>query len=357
MRDHFVGVRTGNAILQNYVGEIMARGESEADEGKGTAIAIWAVFGVACLAVAWVVVRVSIDDHPAPPAHSTTALHSALQILGTRRCGVGPLMGPHMPGGAGDSGGSNLHVTHEAIRARGYVEVELADAQRALPFVIDAAAFGGDCGLVGLTRVGEEEGLLSARAAGGGQVDPCRVEERWVPTCGAPVEADGVGQVHVSLFAMRGVTAIEGVDPELVLGQAEAQYLLAAFGWEPVEEAILVGRTGDTLHPLPSLGPSCVPYVVTGVGIGGARTSWRKGAQMGQDDDAPDRFMLGAVACPGGETSQLMMHSPPSDESFQAIARPYRRPDSGARVRNVQTTPVPLRIVDIGMLPVPDPIE
>ena len=110
----------------------MARGESEAKQSHGAAVAIWSVFGVACLLVAWVVVRVSGDpdvpDDPFGTSEPHPGIEGPLRNLGARGCGLttGPRMGG--PGTAGPMDAKD-HLEH-----RGYVE--------AVPFGEPQTPFG-----------------------------------------------------------------------------------------------------------------------------------------------------------------------------------------------------------------------
>ena len=131
--------------------------------------------------------------------------------------------------------------------------------------------------------------------------------------CGEPIEVEGSGLVSARAFVLPGLTpsAAEatGVPVEALLAHAEAEHLLARAGWlgsdtvleESVPRSALASRVMPS-PPTPDAG--CVPWVVVGLGVGDARTSWM-GRQV-DHDPTEGHFALGVIACaPGSLGSRI----------------------------------------------------
>lgn len=297
----------------------MARGESEAEQSHGAAVAIWSVFGVACLLVAWVVVEVSGDREAPEDPFGTSEPHPGvegpLRALGTRGCGLGS--GPRMGGPASPG----LRDTKEHLERRGYVEAIPFGEPQTLPTSVEAAELEGGCGVV--AAVATPSGYVDRAEIGAETVTPCDGGVVLAPVCGnARVSVQGHGEARIGIFSMPGIAGDEALPDDLVLAHAEAITLLGSAGWSPVPEAIEASQTGGRLDDLPEH-PSggCVAYVVAGLGMGHVNAHWM-GRTVG-NDPAPDRFLTGAVVCEHGRRTEITGAVAPG-ASPVVVARPYR---------------------------------
>lgn len=297
----------------------MARGESEAKQSHGAAVAIWSVFGVACLAVAWVVVRVSgepdVPDDPFGTSEPYPGIEGPLRNLGTRGCGLatGPRMGgPAMPGPMD---------AKEHLEQRGYVETVPFGEPQTLPATVPAEELTGGCGVV--AAVATPSGYVDRIEVGGESTAPCDHGVVIAPICGdQPVTVQGHGDVRIAIFGMPGAEGSDALPDDLILAHAEAVTLLGRAGWSPVPQAMKATQTGGRLDNLP-VHPSggCVAYVVAGLGMGHVNGYWM-GRSVG-NDRAPDRFLTGAVVCEHGRLTEVTGSVPPG-VSPVIVARPYR---------------------------------
>ena len=327
----------------------MARGESEAEESKGGAVAIWAVCAVACLAGAWVVAQVTAD--PQIPDETVTrephpGIEGPLHALWTRGCRLAP--GPHLGATSTPSGAD----VDRQLTARGYVRTREPSAPQSLPWRTAPTELAGTCGVVAAWV--EPGGQLDAGRSPSDRVLPCEWGVVVVPTCGSePVTLEGHGDARVAVYGMPGALPLPGVAPDLVLAHAEAETLLARSGWAPLPEGMAATQTGAVLDPLPEHPRGgCVPWVVAGVGLGRTFTQWL--GRRVTEDHAPDRFLAGVVVC-GGSRATYLAGSVPVGNTPQLLARPYRM-GSGPSA-SVPTGSTPLRLLAPGDPVVfPDPV-
>ncbi len=329
----------------------MARGESEAKQSPGAAVAIWSVFGVACLAVAWVVVRVSGEpDAPEDPfgtGEPYPGIEGPLRTLGTRGCGLsgGPRMGgPAMPGPMD---------AKEHLERRGYVEAVPFGEPQTLPASVPADELAGGCGVV--AAVATPSGFVDRTEVGSESTVPCEHGVVLAPVCGdRAVTVHGHGEARLAIFSMPGIVPNEALPDDLVLAHAEAVTLLGAAGWSPMPEAMKGSVTGGRLDDLPEH-PSggCVAYVVAGLGMGHVSGYWM--SRSVGNDPAPDRFLTGAVVCEHGRRTELTGSVAPG-ASPVVVARPYRV-GGGPSVPTTRLA-VPLDLLGAGdRLPMPPSLE
>lgn len=296
----------------------MARGESEAKRSHGAAIAIWSIFGVACLGVAWVVVRVSgapdAPDDPFGTGEPYPGIEGPLRTLSTRGCGLAS--GPRV-GGPALAGPMDVEAH---LERRGYVEAAPFDEPRTLPLIVADDQLEDACGVV--AAVGVPGSYLESSQVGGQATQPCDAGVILTPVCGGEeVALQGYGDVRVATFLMPGIFPDDSLPADLVLAHAEAVTLLGDTGWSPIPEAIEGSFTAGTLDPLPEH-PSggCVAYVVAGLGAGHVHGYW-----MGRSvsrGSAPDRFLAGAIVCEHGRRTELSGAVPTGSPTV--VARPYR---------------------------------
>lgn len=328
----------------------MARGESEAKQSHGAAVAIWSVFGVACLAVAWVVVRVTADpevpDDPFGTSEPHPGIEGPLRGLSARGCGLasGPRMGgPAMPGPVD----AKAH-----LERRGYVEAVSFGEPQTLPLIVPGDELEGACGVV--AAVATTSGFVERTDVDGQTTLPCDHGVILTPVCGnEDVAIQGYGEARVGIYMMPGVLPDDSLPPDVVLAHAEAVTLLGASGWTPVPEAIRGSFTGGRLDDLPEH-PSggCVAYVVAGLGVGHVHGSWM-GRMVGQGN-APDRFLTGAVVCEHSRRTEITGAVPGTGQVI--VARPYRV-EGGPSVPAARAA-VPLTMLGAGdRLPMPPSLD
>ena len=288
----------------------MARGEADEREGRAGGLAIWAVFGVACLATALLVVWATSEPEEPPSTdpfeEPFTGAEATLRQLGWRGCGE---TGPAVP--TAPHAIPLRERAEQRLEARGYVTVEGAEwgEPEGLPLARTFPALEGACGVVAVIA---EPGALISRVGPRG-TRPCQATSALVASCGEPIEVEGSGLVSARAFVLPGLTpsAAEatGVPVEALLAHAEAEHLLARAGWlgsdtvleESVPRSALASRVMPS-PPTPDAG--CVPWVVVGLGVGDARTSWM-GRQV-DHDPTEGHFALGVIACaPGSLGSRI----------------------------------------------------
>lgn len=328
----------------------MARGESEAKQSHGAAVAIWSIFGVACLAVAWVVVRVSGDpDVPDDPFGTTEpypGIEGPLRNLGARGCGLasGPRMGGPVTVGPMDA---KAH-----LERRGYIEAVAFGEPQTLPLIVPGDELEGACGVVAV--VSTPSGYAERTEVAGETTLPCDHGVIFTPLCGnEDVAIQGYGEARVAIYMMPGVLPHETLPADVVLAHAEAVTLLGSSGWSPVPEAIHASATGGRLDDLPEH-PSggCVAYVVAGLGMGHVHAHWM-GRMVGQGN-APDRFLAGAVVCEHSRRTEVSGSVPGTAPTI--VARPYRV-EGGPSVPAARAA-VPLAMLGPGdRLPMPPSLE
>ena len=279
----------------------MARGESEAAGRRGTGVAIWAIFGVACLFTAFLVIRATGEPdaepyelemrEPFPGAEGTS------RLLGWRGC-TG-LHGPAVPGTAATTGGHQARLERD-LGARGYEALGEWSDPVSLPITDSYPDLIGKCGVVAVVTDGS--GWLTHA----GDYPVCLSDATTVGVCGTEeARFVGSGTVRVRVFEMPGLSdgdpARTGMPSEALLAHAEAEVMLSHGGWTAglaiVEETVAPRSGNHALTPPTRPGSGCVPYVAVGLGIGSARTSW-----LGRNvawSNAERRFVVAAIACAG----------------------------------------------------------
>ena len=324
----------------------MARGEPEDKSGRGAAVAIWAVFGVACLAVAWVVVDVSVEptapDDPFGMGEPHPGIEGPLRALTVRGCGLRE--GPRL-GGGGEPGPQDVRAH---LERRGYVEARAFGQPATLPATVHPEELQGACGVI--AAVHERGGWLERAHSEGESITPCDPALVF-PVCGTgEVVFEGQGSARIAVFVMPGILPNDALPADVQLAHAEAVALLGAAGWTPVPQAMRASQSAGTVATPPTH-PSggCVPYVVAGRGFGHATTNW-----MGRHLAGPspaDRFLAGMVVCDGGRSTTLT-GTATAGMTPVLVARPFRM--GGGPSVPTATTAVPLELLAPGdRLPMP----
>lgn len=279
----------------------MARGESEAAGRKGTGVAIWAIFGVACLFTAFLVIRATGEPNvepyelemrePFPGAEGTS------RLLGWRGC-TG-LHGPAVPGTATTTSGHQARLERD-LAARGYTAIGEWSDPVPLPIQQSYPDLIGKCGVVAVVTE------ASAWLTHTGDYPVCLNDATTAGLCGTEeARFVGSGNVRVRVFEMPGLSEGDpgrtGMPSEALLAHAEAEVMLAPSGWTAglaiVDETLAPLSGEHTLSPPAQPGSGCVPYVAVGLGVGNARTSW-----LGRNvawSNAQQRFAIAAIACAG----------------------------------------------------------
>ena len=321
----------------------MARGESEAAGRKGTGVAIWAIFGVACLFTAFLVIRATGEPdvepydlelrEPFPGAEGTT------RLLGWRGC-TGT-QGPAVPG-APTTGGHQARIERD-LAARGYQPQGEWSEPVQLPIQQSFPDLIGGCGVIAAVTDG------SAWLSSANDHPVCASDATSAGACGTEeVRIVGSGTVRLRAFLMPGLTesapSATGMPSEALLAHAEAEVMLGVSGWTAsaaIVEETLTPVSGDhTLSPPTQPGSGCVPWVAVGLGVGSARASW-----LGRHvafSSAGNRFVVAAIACAGsGMFGTRVTQITASDDGRGGTVwwRPYDATTAGPATTPAAITP------------------
>lgn len=273
----------------------MARGESvQPSSDRSSGIAIWAVFGVACLLALFLVVWATSDsdsEHVDPYQLETEepfiGAEATMEPLGWRDA---------VPVTNSD----RRAQLHESLTARGYTPAGEWSELEGMPLARPFAELHGGCGVVALAT---DDGSR-IDSLGAGKFRPNQPERATVGACGStqPVRVEGSGLVSARVYLMPGITeqAAEdtGVPPEVILAHAEAELLMAPRGWTPTDDVIheeITSGHGVTPPEQPSDG--CVPWVVVGYGVTTSGVTWL--GRLVDSDPTHGRAMLGMIGCAG----------------------------------------------------------
>ncbi|MEM9073268.1 MAG: hypothetical protein AAGE52_32485 [Myxococcota bacterium] len=344
----------------------MARGESETRQERTSGLAIWAVFGVACLAAALMVVWATATPDEDPyvvatqePFPGAEAAMSPLMWRGCLRAGGPALPGPHVPE---PELASRLH---DDLAARGYEAVgEWKDV--ALPYTGMDDRLDGGCGVI--AAIGEPGSVLSgagARDASGAFAawTPCHPEVTTVGVCGTTdVQLGGTGLARIRVYVFPGLTERDArattMPAEAVLAHAEAETLLSRVGWRGSEMLVEVtmppSLTSRPVSPPPAPTADCVPWVAVGVGVGPSQVTW-----LGRNvywGTTAERFLTGVITCGGSHGtrhSELLVGD--ANDGGSVWYRPYDATRAGPVVGARRATEIGLARPSTG--PLPDAVE
>jgi hypothetical protein len=206
-----------------------------------------------------------------------------------------------LPSGTPDESADALH---DALIARGYAAEGEWGAPEPLPLARSFPALHGACGVV---VVRTQPGVMLTEL-GADKRPSCNMYAASIGACGADevrAEGNGTGDIQTRVYLMPGLTEQAVVDSgapvDALLGHAEAEVMLATLGWTPgddvlFEEVTAARGTGTYAPPqLPSNG--CVPWVVVGIGMSHASTTWIH--RSVDNDVGRTRFQLGLIGCGG----------------------------------------------------------
>lgn len=314
----------------------MARGESERTTGNPMGSAILAVFAASALAaLAFVVVttRACASCDAALYGAITTGdpyvgASTAAGELGWRDAArARAAWGAPVPADPIAAAAS----IETSLRARGYVAAEgmTLSVARELPMELAVPELGGGCGVVEI--IGEPATRLTGATAGAVRTEAADPSVMTVGACGdASIRVEGVGRATARVWHLPGLTPADedatGLPPDALLGHAEAERVLARYGYVATSALVRVplpsGASPAAVAPLPTPSTGCVPWVVVAVGAGRASTGVLT-------DHAPDRTLALAITCAsrsGWEVSSTVA----SGSVATAWARAFRPPGSGA---------------------------
>lgn len=315
----------------------MARGESHRAAGNPIGAAVLAIFGVAALtALAFVVVTTracasceaafygAMRTGDPYVGASTAARELGWRDAARARAAYGAPV-PSDPVAAATS-------IEALLRARGYVAAEglALDGPRELPMELGVPELGGGCGV--LEVIGEPGTRIERAMAGGATTEAADSSVLTLGACGeAPVRVEGIGRVTARVWHLPGLTPADlgatGLPVDALLAHAEAERLLARYGYVATSDLVRIevsGATSPTMLSLPSPPSGCVPWVVAVVGAGRSSTGVLS-------DHAPDRALALAVTCATRSGWDVMVSSPGgAGAPATAWARAFRPPGSGA---------------------------
>lgn len=295
----------------------MSRGEPEKPRQRAPGIAIAVTFGVVCLAATLLVVWTTGACEgctpwswigftpPAPPVEPFPGAQSALVPLRWRDC---PEVGAALPGATGTA-----HYQSEIEReltGRGYIAGAAWTTNVVIPADVTLPAdLAGGCGVVAF--VADPGSAITRAITPGGSAQPCDANIIAPAVCdGETLRLEGSGMVSLRAFTMPGLTppivAATGVPAEALLAHAEAEQMLRAHAWTPIDEVVLqdvppgsigLGGPGSRVTASVPKPPAreCTPWVAVGIGGGNAEGTWP--GYVPDVDRAPSRFMGAAVEC------------------------------------------------------------
>lgn len=299
----------------------VARGESQKASPRSAALGVWAVFGVLVAAVVLLMLlttRACESESPAgaAPEPFSGAGH-ALGTLGWRDCLDGPELDSELPA---------------RLRYRGYVGPSEPRSVE-LPFEGVATELEGACGVIAVS--GARGAVLDGVAGGAEETPrpPCSPPYAAIGVCGAArITLTGTGQATLTAWTYPGLTPRDvertGIEPDLLLAQAEAERLLVARGFSPGLRALAVdvaARTTTFDPPQPDHG--CVAWVVAGRGLSAGQGLW-DGTAHGYDR-ARRRLLVGVATCDGPRRGQVRFDDPGADGG-RLVALPYALGDGPA---------------------------
>ncbi len=278
----------------------MARGESEASGSRGTGVAIWAIFGVACLFTAFLVIRATgepdVEPYELEQREPFPGAEGTARVLGWRGC-TGA-QGPAVPG---PSGGARGRIERD-LEMRGYEAAGDWSDPVALPIEQSFPDLIGKCGVVAVITDGGGAWLTHT-----GDDQVCTHDATTAGACGTEtVRIAGSGNVRLRIYTMDGLSDGDpertGIPSDALLAHAEAEVLLGRGAWSAsvsvVEEPLARTTSGShTLRPPARPGSGCVPFVAVGLGVDSARTNW-----LGRNvswSNTQGRFVVAAIACAG----------------------------------------------------------
>jgi len=281
----------------------MARGDTEEKKNVTVPLAIWAVFLVACIAAAWLVVWSTSesddygdDDLLYTEREPVPGVEAALRGLSWRGCDADA--GPRLPGAV--ITGGDAEELEQRLRRRGYSPAtERWSEPMDLPLRMEVDALAGGCGLVAF------QGTPSTYVTSfSGARSPCEPTRAIVALCGrGELVVEGAGRMQMRPFVFPGLDdgAPErlGMNVDALLTHAEAETHLRRLGWEPVGEHARVDVapfSGEDALPLPAEpGAGCYGWVAVGEGLNQGRVQWLTRSVIGAT--APGRFVVGGVRC------------------------------------------------------------
>ncbi|UJR80456.1 hypothetical protein [Sandaracinus amylolyticus] len=351
----------------------MARGEPGKVGPRGAGLAIGAIFGALCLASMTLVATCTrsctscVPNAIGPgPAGSEPFVGAAAAIeeLGWRdatRARPAYAM-PAVP----DAHAARVAL-EDALAARGYVQVEVADDShgRSLPFESAIRGLEGACGIVAVLGVGNAS-LLAVDGPDGAvpASDPSVVTIAACDT--TSVRATGTGMATIAVWQLPGITPTDvsasGLSPEIVLAHAEAEALWRARGWEPRDEIVQDFHAAGSvafISPPAGVAPTsgCIAWVGVAIGAGRAETMSR-GTLLGRDY-ARDRALFGAASCAPSSSVPSTMTSLTDErgDGYVVHWRAWGTSGAGPSRSTVAVAPSAgaLRVVDVRGATVPTP--
>lgn len=267
----------------------MARGEQDEKGDRSVGVAIFAVFLVVCLFVAYLVADVwVVREPPPPPDDAEPGWRAPLTALELRDCGRRTRTMRHDV--------SVVEVDEELAR-RGYVPAGPWSDPSGFPLTVTTDALEGTCGVVAF--VPQTNGTVTdATVEGASRRQPC-VRTLTVAACGANVSAvaNGWGEARSRVFVLPGVSDESELPPEVLLAHLEVESALGAVGWRASDAAWVVDIPVGGLTPQPSPPPTgCQPWIAVGYGTPSGPVSTWNHVPLGTSAGG-DLFLAGVVRC------------------------------------------------------------
>jgi len=296
----------------------MARGESATPGRRGPGAAIWAGFGVVCLAalccVLWTTHWIegcasyrglmAFLGGPVPTASEPFAgAYATLSRLSWRSC----VQDDPALAAAGVTSAQQRARVSALLEARGYIAQADWSAPGTLPLRGAHAIGDASCGVVAVVA---ETGSIIAEARGAGATsEPACVSYAIIAgVCSDradTLEIAGTGAASTRAFVLPGLTPEivlgTGLPADVVLAHLEAEAELRSRGWQASDDVVRSDVAGTGHSSTTSLTPpreprrGCVAWVAVGDGVGGANVSW---GTLGMTSGvAQSRFVTGLVSC------------------------------------------------------------
>lgn len=328
----------------------MARGENQRASGNPIGAAILAVFAACALAaLAFVVVttRACTSCEAALFGAMATSdpyvgASTAAAELGWRDAGrARAAWGAPVPA---DPVAAAAHLEAVLI-ARGYVASTtlVVPAGRELPTEFDVPELAGGCGVVEI--IGENGARIDSARANGVEVAASDPSVVGIGTCdGGAVAVVGLGRVTARVWHLPGLVPGDvyatSIPADVLLAHAEAEHVLARYGYVATNDVVRIELTGGAglVSPLPLPSSGCVPWVVVATGAGSSISGT-------MTDRAVDRTLALAVTC--ATRAGWDVSTTPATAGGTAWARAFRPPGSGASLPgDAPTTVGAARIID-----------
>ena len=314
----------------------VTRGEPPKTRPSAIGAAIFIAFAVLCLGALTLVVSsqrgcggsVAITPPGTPGGDPVAGATEAAALISWRDAGR---LREHWGSTPDLDPAAALLAIDPELARRGYVAAGEAEAPREMPFDVDVPAMEGSCGVLEIISEGTAR-IDGADASGEPRAQASDPSALALGLCGpGPVHVDGLGAARIRVWHLPGLVPAHaratGMPADAVLAHAEAETILRARGWEPIDEALAValpvGSSGSLSAPVaPSSG--CVMWVAALVGAG------RAGGHA-VVDYAVDRGLTMIASCdPASGSGWQVSYSAHGADPGAAYMRPWRARASGA---------------------------